>query len=155
MLEQGISFIHKSAAYERYQLPIEIQGETACVRLTVQGNSEEKGKVSIQISTQEAGEMYGEFWLNENKLKGNIFVQEDSWKDYIQQHISAFSSQLEESGMGITYLQVGREEHIGENLWLMGQVEENKGADNRQLFTVAKQFITAVKGWVTEKASQN
>ena len=130
MLEQGISFIHKSAAYERYQLPIEIQGETACVRLTVQGNSEEKGKVSIQISTQEAGEMYGEFWLNENKLKGNIFVQEDSWKDYIQQHIS-------------------------ENLWLMGQVEENKGADNRQLFTVAKQFITAVKGWVTEKASQN
>lgn len=155
MLEQGISFIRKSASYERYQLPIEIQGETACVRLTVRGDSQEKGKVSIQISTQEAGEIYGEFWLNENKLKGNVFVEDSSWKEYIQQNVSDFSTQIEETGMEISYLQVGREEHIGENLWLQGQAEEQKSVDNKQLFAVAKQFISSVKGWITQKAVQN
>lgn len=150
MLQQGLSFVRKSSDCNRYQLPIEIQGETACVRLTIRQDDDEKGKVSIQMGTRTTGEMYGEFSLYDRRCKGTILVQEESWKEYVEQHLQEFTSVLEQNDVDIAYMQVGGQEELGNHLWLSSDAQEDNGVDNRQLFDLAKQFIKTVKNWALD-----
>ncbi len=146
-LEQGFSFMRKASENKQYQIPIEVNGETACVHLTIQNDRAEKGKVSIQMDSEQTGKFYCRMHVKDGKLRGQILVQDEQWLKYMKDNQNALTAQLEQTGVQVESMNILQESSLNDNLWLAEAGANKEQVDNRILYSVAKQFIITVKEW--------
>lgn len=145
-LKKSFHILNAMAQKEMYHIPIEINGETAGIRVTIITNGSEKGKVTADIRSDVFGRISAEFNVKGNRVDGIIVADSRSTAAYLEEKMPELENSLREEGYITDGVGSSRLENISYGMW---SIEEGRqeGVSNSSLYAVAKIFISNVKEW--------
>ncbi|MCL2253039.1 MAG: DUF6240 domain-containing protein [Lachnospiraceae bacterium] len=145
---------------ERYDIPVEIDGEITAVNLTLRHNKESMGKVSCAVTSAAFGAVTAEFDLNGGNIHGHIAVNNpyglkklNDEADTLYANLRKISSVNEIGNIhfiknDITEMNIYNRTDNNENKIIMEDKDLSMDAEkvsNKELYLIAKAFITFIK----------
>ncbi len=97
-----MSVAMKMAREETYEIPVELNGETASIRLTIRHQSEENGQASISMETEEYGKINAFLQIKESEMTGYITAGEaaakrlDGTEETIREELAGYGLKLQD-----------------------------------------------------------
>ncbi|MCL2717856.1 MAG: DUF6240 domain-containing protein [Lachnospiraceae bacterium] len=167
-LQAAMKTSNKSEGYreERYDIPIEIDGEITAINLLLRHNSESEGKVSCAMNTTAFGAVTAEFDVNNEKLQGHVAVNNSEGLKKLSSQADNLYTALNEIIAGDkiigdihfiksnkTYTNLLSNAETNSNKSSMDEQEKSKDAknkdvskvSNKELYLTAKAFITFIQ----------
>ncbi len=141
-MKKVFHLMHDMSKNELYHVPVEIEGETALLRLRIISGREEKGKVTADISSETFGRIYGEFKLKGKKLDGMMVCENEDLARRLEQVLPLLEKRYEEAGYEVVGVSGNTARHIS---YGMSKEQENENVKNSELYRVARVFITGIK----------
>lgn len=164
LLSKQLSITGALSEKEEYYLPLEVDGKTARLHLTLEQGGRERGKVSVEVEADGA-KTRAQFWLSDGKvtgiLQGNgqqevmkLSRVSDIFSGYLREESSwSMDAKLPVADMakaGDVTAAAVRGNKATDKLY-ENAVKETKQTDQRELFRLAKMWIRAV----TQKEVEN
>lgn len=145
-LRKSFHLMNVMGQKEMYHIPIEINGETTGVRVTIVTNGSEKGKVTADIRSDVFGKISAEFNVRGNRVDGIIVADSDRTVRFLEGAMPELEKAFEDEGYITDGVNSSRHDNIGYGMWSM---DGSKAEDvsNSSLYMVAKIFISNVKEW--------
>ncbi len=138
----GISFYKSLREYQSYEVPIVTgQGVTSC-HVTIRSGEQKKGSVEISVESDSLGMVQATFRVTERRVRGFVTTERTDSMDICRQILAGFEKDLEENGFTMESDNLVQ----GSRRSLQEINEQANGAKNRDLYQVAKCFITNVAG---------
>ena len=127
-----------------YQVPMNVNGETVQIGLSILSGKNEKGKVSIHLESQTYGTINAQLQLNGKELKGLVVCNHRSMASVLDRKVKEMKDLLPEEIQEMQ-VHVCAESNVAGSL-SFGQVQQEENAQQTQvLFQIAKAFISKVK----------
>lgn len=146
-LKKAVHMMNLAGRKEMYHVPVEIQGETTGVRVTIISDSSEKGKVTADIHSELFGKIAAEFRVMGNKVDGVIVADRDDTVEFLNHVLPDFEKALEEKGYTTEGMNSSKYEKTGYGMWSVERKNSEDSVSNASLYRVAKIFITNIKEW--------
>lgn len=134
---------------EEYDLPQEIDGEITAVHLKLVHDSEEGGRASVEIHTNQYGDLFGEFTMTDGRVSGYFAGQGREVADILQETSKEFSQRLENAGLkaGDFRIVEGRQ-----NRPLVS--ERSGNAETKELYRMTGMVIGALKHSISHAVTE-
>lgn len=145
-LKKSFKLLSAMGRREMYHIPVEINGETAGIRVTIIKNSSEKGKVTADIRSDVLGKISAEFTVSGKKVDGIIVADSDETVTFLEGAVAEFERSLEDEGYITESVNNAKHENIHYGMWSFDEGRDDK-VSNSDLYKVAKLFISNVKEW--------
>ena len=136
---------------ERFEVPVNIDGELTAVSLKVIHNSPKMGRVSCYTQSESIGRVGAEFRIQEGRLSGYIVCDQEKGIDKLKQTQEQLTGQLQKLTLQTENLNFIYGKQIdGTNFTKGNQAEQTEIVDltdnraavtDRQLYQVAKTFL--------------
>lgn len=140
-MARGISFYQTLRSRQMYEVPIVTgQGITNC-HVTIQSAGDRKGSVEIFMDSNELGKVQATFRVRERHVKGFVTAEHADGIEECQGILVKFEKDLEE--MGFT---MDSDSLVKGSRTSLHAVDRADGTKNKDLYLVAKCFITNVAG---------
>lgn len=146
--KNGIGLMQKMSRNETYYVPMEIQGRATNIRLTIRSHTEESGKVTVDVGTEEFGQMSCQFKAQKQSIDGILVVERKEVQEFLQGNMQGFTTKMEQIGFSQVHIQVTVKEVVKIGMWET-KAEEN-AVSNQTLYQVAKAFMETIKEWGKE-----
>lgn len=145
LAHRQLALAEKLARQEEYFFSMYVGEELTGIRLTVERNGPEKGKVSVTCRFSEEETLHADFWLANEKITAYVAGNEKTEVTKLQKIADTFTE--EASGHWIiekvsVVQDAGRGPDMTEEQEISG---EGVSADNGQLYRIAKTFLEAVR----------
>lgn len=152
MMCRQISLAASFTKEERYEIPIEIEGEFTAVNLRIIRDKTQGGKVNISIATEETGETTCELTVKGGVLSGYVACSEQTGLEKLRQSEDALYSMLDnmlqkaetEIKIGeIHFIQKGKSEpqYVSEEESSNVKDQNSEQISTTELYLAAKAFI--------------
>ena len=141
---KGMSLLRDMSKEQFYQLPIEVNGKTMEVSLSLKSGGTETGKVSIQLHTETFGKISAELKASQNELKGLILCENKSMTTVLERTAEGIKSHLKGNQTKVQ-IYVGASESATIDYSILKPEKEEASQNTETLFEIAKAFITEVK----------
>lgn len=144
-VHRQLSVMGHAAANEEYVIPMEIGGEEATVRLTLDHSGEEHGTVSVSVYTGGRQSAEAHFQVQNGQLEGIFIANTPDEVKNLGQTADIFTSRLEDDeaiDLKVGQLAVVSRDNTGLT-WMSGTDSRERDAalDNGTLYRVAKLFL--------------
>lgn len=148
MVHKQLTILGSLSPKEEYVIPLEIDGETQAVHLTIQSDTEQKGMVDVEIPFEE-GKLQAHLEMKQEKLTGYL-VGNSAQEVMISQKVAdIFSDWIKEEtswSMDARLPVVGKQyRSAGTKMAAMDTNQKDIQVDNGELYKLAKGLIKAVK----------
>lgn len=145
-LKKSFHLMNVMGQKQMYHIPIEVNGETTGVRVTIITNSSEKGKVTADIHSDVFGRISAEFNVKGNRVDGIIVADNNETVKFLEGVMPELEKSLEAEGYITEGVNSSRHDNISYGMW--SKDEDGKDdVSNSSLYNVAKIFISNVKEW--------
>lgn len=125
---------------EEYDLPQEIDGEITAVHLKLVHDSAEGGRASVEIHTNQYGDLFGEFTMTDGRVSGYFAGQGQEAAAILQETSKEFGLRLEAAGLK------PEDFRIVEGRQSRPQVSERNGnVETKELYRMTGMVIGALK----------
>lgn len=149
MMKKSMHMIRSMGRNSMYHVPVEINEETAGVRVTIIKGGTEKGKVTVDVYSETFGKISAEFNIKGNVLDGVIAADEQNTVSYIEGRLDMMEQDYQNAGYNVKGVSGQYCSNVHYGMW-SGDNENDDKVSNSQLYDVAKIFIKNIKEW--EKA---
>ncbi|SDB32694.1 DUF6240 domain-containing protein [Eubacterium oxidoreducens] len=95
MLNQAIKLGTKMSSEENYAVPVLVNGQMTKVQLKIVRASEERGKVAVSFADEVFGEVAGTFKVTSGKIAGQIAVENEASKEWMEKVLEQFADSLD------------------------------------------------------------
>ena len=149
MLGQQATFLRRLASREFYRIPIETAKGITNMNLTVIRGSENAGRVSATVWSEELGDINAEFSLKERTWKGFIACNSRDGMEKLKANTAELMQAAEESGVSLGQLDFGlrsweREDYSYQNPESGEQRTLPGNETERILYRLARAFVRTV-----------
>lgn len=138
-----------------YFVPVEIDGETTNVHLTISANTSVTSNVTVSFSNTALGSVSSKFMIEKSVLTGSIAVDNRSTEEIVKDNISLFVEKLDNFQIKTERIDVfhSESEVIFENMANYDVKDKDEEEKNltEMYYSVAKAFISSVKIWAKTK----
>lgn len=139
-MANSISFYRRARTRQMYEVPIVTeQGVTTCSVTIQDGRGDKKGMVEISMQTEDLGRIQASYKVKDKRIRGFVTAEYADGVDVCRRILRGFEKDLQENGfiMESESLMQGsrRSLHVG---------DKSEGTKNRDLYQVAKLFISNV-----------
>lgn len=158
MLNKQLNIVTKLADSEEYVLPMYIGENLTNVHLRVERGSSEKGGVHIVVNLSEESRLEAHFTLQNGKLGGFLIGNTEQEVRKLQSSVDIFIDYIRNHPEEMPHLVVGDLPVISSESNVMlrgGRTDDNSGreagtvetdgADNKELYRIAKTFLQAIR----------
>lgn len=144
-LYKGLSLTSKLARQENYEIPMKIDGEVTSVNLKIYHDSNQKGKVTISMETENLGKVVADFEVNQEKVSGMVAYEKadpNTIKRLEEEVNQNFAEMEDQKSIRISYVKANQIDFMqfGHDRYL--EAEENR-ISTKELYQTAKVFMTA------------
>lgn len=144
MLKKSMNMISTMSKNAMYHVPVEIDGNTAGVRVTVVKGGTDKGKVTVDVYSEVFGKISAEFNMKGDVLDGIIAADTKETVEIIEKNIDKLECDFEESGYNVKGVSGQYCSNVHYGLWNIKEENEER-VSNSRLYNVAKIFIKNIK----------
>lgn len=138
------SLLQEMSHSQYYQVPVDINGKTVGVGVSIHSTAMKKAEVSIHMDTDTFGEVQADFKIKGSELKGLVVCENHPSATLFGRVLDKMKAELPESITTVA-IHVCTENTVKEN-FSFGKKEQNiDGAQTETLFQVATTFIKYVK----------
>ncbi|MBQ4067977.1 MAG: hypothetical protein IJC76_01875 [Lachnospiraceae bacterium] len=137
MFNRTIRLMGTLSKKQSYFVPVDIHGESSTMKVTFVKDSENKGRVSIDIYSEKTGKISVQFKDGREGLSCNAFTESNEGMDVASRAVK----QMEEE-FGEIKLEKGIIKNIRGDIFAN---EENVSASTKRLYHIAKSFYECVK----------
>lgn len=142
-MSQGIALAKTLSHQENYQIPILTGNTITSVNLTVINGTNESGKVSIQMDSDDFGKIDIEITVKNQDVKGYIFCNSNEGYRAFTKERETLKEALKEEGFELKQLDYGMDSKWKSRLDVLRAGEEK--VETKTLYKAAKVFIKAIK----------
>ena len=147
---QQMTFLKRLAEKEFYQIPIETGSGVTNMNLTILRGTENSGRVSITIWSEQLGNLKADFSLKEQTLKGFISSDSKSGLEELQKNASEIEKVAEENSLTMKQMDFGILSRENDTYSYQKPENELQGtfrrADTEQvLYRLAKAIVQTVR----------
>lgn len=146
-IKKSLKLMKSMSDKASYNVPVEIDGETANIRVTIITDGAEKGKVNTAVYTKQLGHITAEFKIKNNAVDGIINTDSEDTARLMRELTKNLESNLKDEGFDTSTDVQNIPEAVRGYYSSAGDNEVKDEVSNRQLYRVAKIFITNVKEW--------
>ena len=147
-----ISLMGNLAQEERYEAPVSINGEMTNISLRIIHNTQEGGKVTATMQSQEYGSIVAEFGITGQKLSGYVACSQQTSLVQLEAGIEDFSRQLQEEGITLENTNFIQSRQLDITHFKAESGAGNEEISTKQLYQVAKSFIGYIKETLQQTA---
>lgn len=143
MFHRAIRLLGAMAKKQSYFIPMDLQGETSTVRLTIVAGAEEKGKVSIDIYSETYGQISAQLRRTEDGIRGTVLAHTREGLE-----LAGRAAEGMEPEYGNVKVEKALAGHIAEGVFgnaARTPAAGEKTATNAQLYQIAKSFLANIK----------
>ena len=146
-----LSVMSTMRRHESYEVPMEINGEMTSVNLTLMHDTEEKGTVSITMSTVYFGKAGAKFKVNANRIDSYFIADSEMGKERLQTVGEKIFHSFREMGMEIGDIRYVNAHAQGRKDWNMLTFFDSDADNNNetvaagQLYRIAKTFLKEMR----------
>lgn len=133
-----INLMSSMSKKQSYYIPIELNGDTSTIKVTFNNASDDKGKVVIDIYSENAGRIAVEFRKRDDRLSANVLSDSKTGLELAENSIAAM-----EEDFGEISVEKGIVKNISEGIFAAGESETD--ISSRSLYRIAKTFIYNIK----------
>ena len=138
------SYVEELGTKEYYHIPIEVGEKVVGVGLSIRSSNQEKGRMSIHMSSSTFGEVQADFKMSQNELKGLVVCENQSAWGLMNRAIESVKHSLGKD-LDTIQIHVCTSERIAEQYESDEYELSSKGEQTERLFQVAKTLIRAIK----------
>jgi hypothetical protein len=159
-LGQQMTFARKLAEKEYYQIPIETGRGITNMNLTILRGTEDSGKVSVTVRSEQLGNIKAEFTLKDRMLKGFISSDSRGGLEQLQKNAGELETAAAESSVTLKQLNFVVQHRDNDTYsYRNSSLEEGGTSRNteteRTLYRVAKAIIRTVRSAEDEGSDLN
>lgn len=140
LVSKATTYLQRAADQNSYYIPIKMGDNETTIKLTLKSSNGQNGKVDIQMSTNEFGNVNAQFSINNDKVQGILIASAES-NELFSQYQDEFKNILQDKNMKLINMSYTTEPMDKQP----AATNENNKANTTQLFTIAKQFIKFTK----------
>ncbi|MHB8128193.1 MAG: DUF6240 domain-containing protein [Mobilitalea sp.] len=147
---QQMTFLKRLAEKEFYQIPIETGSGVTNMNLTILRGTENSGRVSVTIWSEQLGNLKANFSLKEQTLKG--FISSDSKRglEELQKNASEIEKVAEENSLTMKQMDFGILSRENDTYTYQNSENEQQGTSRRTdteqvLYRLAKAIVQTVR----------
>lgn len=148
-INTGFELMVDMAKNESYQIPLEISGEITAVNLKIVRGTKDTGKVSIEMETDEIGNLLAEFHIKGSAATGLVNLESLKAVERIKEQVSGLSELLKEEGITLETLNFNTSKKMKGRPFIQEESEEAdkqiETTKTKTLYGVAKAFISVIK----------
>ncbi len=147
LLHKQIGLATRQARNESFEVPVEIEGQWTSINLKLVRDGEESGTVTATMETEGFGRIGAKFSLDGRRLNGYITGDNKEGLKKLAEKADELSKELSGNGREVRQLNFIDTVPLDLYRFAMAQpVEEPLGkADNRELYEIAKTFISVIQ----------
>lgn len=143
-MTQKISYIRQSAAKKSYYIPARIGNSKTTIHLTLQTGRDEKGKVEIELDTEQYGTVHGELKVWEMTVAMEIQTENREFQSRLERNQQLFAADIHTAGMTFAapvaeVMENDSNEDFGQERDIKNEVSTDR------LYQLAKKFIHYIK----------
>lgn len=137
MFNRTIRLMGTISKKQSYFVPIDIQGETSTMKVTFVKDSENKGRVSVDIYSEKTGKISVQFKDGKEGLSCNALAESNLGMD-----VASYAVKQMEMEFGVIKFEKGIVKNIKGDIFAN---EENVSVSTKRLYHIAKSFYECVK----------
>jgi hypothetical protein len=147
---QQMTFLRSLASREFYQIPIETSKGITNMNLTILRGAQKSGNVSVEVWSEELGNIKVEFSLKDQTLKGFIACDNRNGLQKLQAHTAEIENAVKESNIILKQLDFGingkeKDSYNYRNPLTEGQNTAAANDTERSLYRLAKAMVQTVR----------
>lgn len=135
MLNRTVNLLGTMAKRQSYYVPLELDGETSTVKVSFLTGQGERGKIEINILSEEYGKSAIMFKVTGDEIKATLICQ---YSEAAEKYLKAIENMREEFGK-ISVNSI-REKNISDNVF-GGDNADYESVTNKRLYHIAKVFL--------------
>lgn len=149
-MNQQMSFIKKLADKEFYQIPIETDKGIINMNLTIVRGTQTSGRLSVNVVSNQLGNIKAEFSLKDQVLKGFFSSDNQSGLEQLHKNIGAIENAADENNVTIKQMDFGvqtreNDSYTYQNSGDTASDTTSSGETERTLYRIAKAIIQTVR----------
>lgn len=145
LLYKQLSVAAGFAKNENYEVPVQIEGEWTSVHLKIIRNSDESGKVSATMETEQYGKIAAQFSVNENQVNGYISGEDEEGLKKLSEKAPEMKAALAGETRTVGELNYIPAKTIDFHLFNRETANKETKTPMKELYEVAKAFITVLQ----------
>lgn len=145
LTRDSLSLLTNFSKRNFYNIPVEINGEFCNVKLKIISDSEESGRISVEMENESLGKTNGEFTVDKDSLKGMIICESQEAADYINENVSILTKNLESIGIQTATVDCFTNQNMKTVMLLKKEAAEKQPTKN--LYQTAKKYIKTLIEW--------
>ncbi len=143
-MTQKISYIRQSAAKKSYYIPAQIGNSKTTIHLTLRTGGDEKGKVEIELDTEQYGTVHGELKVRKMSVVMEIQTENKEFQSRLERNKQLFAADIHTAGMTfvdsiVEVMENNSNEDSGQERDMKNEVSTER------LYQLAKKFIHYIK----------
>lgn len=147
---QQMTFFRTLAEKEFYQIPIETEKGITNMNLTILRGTESSGKVSVNVQSEQLGNIKAEFSLKEQSLKGYFSSDNKKGLDQLQNNTEEIKNVAQENNISIKQMDFSLQKREGDTYSYQSPEGEGKETSvsndtERILYRVAKAVVQTIR----------
>jgi hypothetical protein len=143
MIRTAVDMLNGMSRRNQYQIPVEIEGESCLINLTVLSNTEEKGRFTLETDSEVLGKVKGDFRLNNEKLEGLLLGDTPDSEKILQEIKTELEGKFYETGIEKVEIQTGVWEKTNSKT-LGKETNGESKTETRNLYKAAKIVIEQI-----------
>lgn len=142
LVNKQISVAASMVRNNRYEVPVNIDGEWTSINLTIVKNSDESGKVTATFDTKNFGKVSADFRVSDNKVSGFIVSAENKGSDAMKTKENELKNEINKTGLQLDTIYYSKKADININ---SGYEDRNDSVPTSDLYNLAKAFIKVMQ----------
>lgn len=145
LIHASTSLLTNMSKSNYYHIPININSEICMLRLKIINDSEDSGKIDINLESELLGKISSELKVDNQILNGIILSDNNQVVNYMQKNIQVLNESLEETNIEVNKIDCFLHNDIKPGMWTKQSNVQNP--TTRQLYQIAKAFVKTLKEW--------
>ncbi len=157
-MSQQMTFIRTLASREFYQIPIETDTGITNMNLTIIHGEKDTGKVSVNIWSQQLGNIKAEFSLKDRMLKGYFSSDDKNGLKQLKENTAMVEAAAKDCNISIKQMDFGLQQRENESYSYQNPGKEGASASKdteRMLYRIAKAVVLTVRSAENGGKEQN
>ncbi len=145
LTRDSLSLLTSFSKRNLYNIPVELNRKFFNIKLKIISNSEESGKISVEMEDGPLGKTNGEFTVDKDSLKGMILCDNQEAADYINGNMETLAKNRGNIGSQTTEVNCFTNKNAKTSMLL--RKEESDKQPTKNLYQTAKTFIKTLMEW--------